>query len=97
MIILNTFKYKVSYTVFTIYEFYIDILDILKSIVYIEGIETRKWRLNMTSLLGHEFRKQALFRVGRILGKHTMKRAPYPARARALAALHRYHNLALAN
>lgn len=51
----------------------------------------------MTSLLGHEFRKQALFRVGRILGASTMKAAPYPARARALAALYRYHSLALAN
>lgn len=51
----------------------------------------------MTSLLGHEFRKQALFRVGRILGKQCLKRAPYPARAKALAALHSYHKLALAN
>lgn len=51
----------------------------------------------MTSLLGHEFRKQALMRVGRILGNTTLKKAPYPTKARALAALHRYHNLALVN
>lgn len=51
----------------------------------------------MTSLLGHEFRKQALFRVGRILGKQTMRQAGYPARAKALAALHRYNHLAFAN
>ncbi|MCM2343098.1 MAG: hypothetical protein NDJ24_00895 [Alphaproteobacteria bacterium] len=51
----------------------------------------------MTSLLGHEFRKQALFRVGRILGTDNIKTAAYPARVRALAALHRYHNLALTN
>jgi hypothetical protein len=97
MFILNSFKYKVSDIVFTIDEFYMDILDILKSIVYIEDIETRKRRFHMTSLLGHEFRKQALFRVARILGTSTLKTALYPARARALAALHRYHSLALTN
>lgn len=51
----------------------------------------------MTSLLGHEFRKQALFRVGKILGGQTMRQAAYPARARAIAALHRYQSLALTN
>jgi|JI10StandDraft_1071094.scaffolds.fasta_scaffold15856_8 hypothetical protein len=49
----------------------------------------------MTSLLGHEFRKQALFRVGRILGGDCIRTAPYPKRARAIAALHRYRTLAL--
>ncbi len=74
-----------------------DILDILKSIVYIEGIETRKWRFHMTSLLGHEFRKQALHRLYRISGTGCFKTAPSFTRERMNAALRRFNQLALNN
>jgi|GEM_PF-3361310 len=51
----------------------------------------------MTSLLGHEFRKQALHRLYRISGNGCIKTAPTFTRERMNAALRRFNTLALTN
>lgn len=51
----------------------------------------------MTSLLGHEYKNQALRHLFKVAGKRTFKNAPSPIRERMSAVLWKYHRLALAN
>lgn len=97
MNILNIYKYKVSHKVFILNNYCKIILDLLIYILYIVLIETRKRRHYMTSLLGHEYKNQALRHLFKVAGKRTFKNAPSPIRERMSAVLWKYHRLALAN